>query len=77
MGNPLPSALLGVVLFSMPVAAKMHGELEHASHEDCTVTHAGAVHCPSINIVRVGTHDNITERLVHCQCQVGVSIERI
>ena len=32
MGNPLPSALLGIVSFSMPVVAKMHGEFEHASH---------------------------------------------
>ena len=34
-GNPLPPVLLGVVSFLMPVAAKMHGELQHASHEDC------------------------------------------
>ena len=30
--TPLSSALLGDVSFSVPVAAKMHGELEHTSY---------------------------------------------
>ena len=76
-GNPLPPALLGVVSFSMPVAAKMHGELEHASHEDCAVTHAGPIHCLSVNIVQVGAHDNILECPVHCQHHIQMSIEGI
>ena len=61
----------------MPVVAKMHGKLEHASHEDCTVTHAGTIHRPDVNIMRVGTHNNIPERPVHCQCHIQMSIEGI
>ena len=49
--GPPSSVFLGDVLFPAPVAAKMHGEPEHAPHEDCTVTHAGPIHCPGVNIM--------------------------
>ena len=75
--GPPSSALLGDVSFPVPVAAEMHGEPEHAPHEDCAVTHAGPIHCPGVDIMRVGAHDNITECPVHCQHHIRVMIEGI
>ena len=76
-GNPLHPVPLGIVSFSTPVAAKMHGKPEHASHENCAVTHTGPIHRPGVNIMQLGTHDNIPEHPVHCQCHIRVSIEGI
>ena len=75
--GPLSSMLLGDVSFSVLVAAEMHGELEHAPHEDCTVTHAGPIHHPGVDIMRVGAHDNVTQHPVRCQHHVWVTIEGI
>ena len=74
----LPSSvLLGDVSFLVPVVAEMHGEPEHAPHEDCVVTHAGPIHHPGVDIMRVGTHYNITEHPVCCQHHIRVTIEGI
>ena len=75
--SPLSLALLGDVSIPVPVVAKMHGEPEHAPHEDCVVTHAGPIHCPGVDIMQVGTHDNITERPVRCQHHIRVMVEGI
>ena len=75
--SPLSSALLGDVSFLVLVVAEMHGEPEHAPHEDCAVTHAGPIHCPGVNIMGVGTRDNIMECPVHCQHHIRVTIEGI
>ena len=61
----------------VPILAIMHGKLEHACHEDCTVAHASPIHGPGVNIMRVGAHDNIAERLVYGECQVRVSVQRV
>ena len=58
-----------------PIPAIMHGKLEHASHEDCAVAHASPIHGPGVNIMQVGTHDNIAECLVYGKCQIRVSVE--
>ena len=73
----IPFLLRSLALCHSPVAAKMHGKLEHASHEDCVVTHAGPIHRPGVNIMRVGAYDNIPECPVHCQCHIRMSIEGI
>ena len=51
------------MLLTAPISAVMNGKLEHASHEDCEVAHASPIHGPGVNIMGVGTHDNIAERL--------------
>ena len=61
----------------MPVAAKMHGEPEHAFHEDCAVTYAGPIHWPGVNVMKVGTHDDIPEHPVQCQHHARMSVEGI
>ena len=60
-----------------PIAAKMHGELEHASHEDCVVTITGPIHCPGVNVMRVGAHDDVPECPVQCQRHARMSVEGI
>ena len=75
--SPLSSALLGDVTFPAPVAAEIHGKPEHAPHEDCVVTHAGPIHHPGINIMRVGAQDNIIEHRVYCQHHIWVTVEGI
>ena len=75
-GPPSPM-LLGNVSLPVPVAAEMHGEPEHAPHEDCAVTHAGPIHHPGVNTMRVGAHNSIPECPVHCQHHILVTIEGI
>ena len=58
-----------------PISAVMHGKLEHASHEDCAVAHANIIHGPGVNIMGVGTHNNIAECLVYGKCQIWVSVQ--
>ena len=60
-----------------PISAIMHGKLEHASHEDCAVAHASPIHGPGVNIMGVGAHNNIAERLVYGKCQIRVSVQRV
>ena len=55
----------------------MHGKLEHASHEDCAVAHASPIHGPGVNIMGLGTHNNIAERLVYGKCQIRVSVQQV
>ena len=67
-GKPLPFAVFGEVSLTAPISTVMHGKLEHASHEDCAVAHASPIHGPGVNIMGVGTHNNIAERLVYGEC---------
>ena len=62
---------------SAPIAAKLHGECEHASHEDCAVTRTGPIHCPGVNIMRVGAHNDILEHPVQCQHHARMLVEGI
>ena len=76
-GKPLPLAVFGEVLLAVPILAVIHGKLEHASHEDCAVANASPIHGPGVNIMGVGTHNNIAERLVYGKCQIQVSVQRV
>ena len=60
-----------------PVVAKMHCKSEHAKHEDHAVTHAGPIHIPGVNIVRVGTHYDVAKHPVGCKHHVRVSVEGV
>ena len=73
-GKPLPLAVFGEVSLTAPISAVMHGKLEHASHEDCAVAHTSPIHGPGVNIMGVGTRDNIAECLVYGKCQIQVSV---
>ena len=73
-GKPLPPAVFCEVSLTAPISTVMHGKLEHASHEDCAVVHASPIHGPGINIMGVGTHNNIAECLVYGKCQIRVSV---
>ena len=66
--------LLGKVA---PVPAKMHGEHEHALHEDCAVPHAGPINGLSVNVVCVGAHDDVPEHLIHCEYQIWMTVQGI
>ena len=59
----------------MSVATVMHGELQHALQENGAVPEAGTVHRPQINVVGVGAHDNIVERLIQGESQIRVTIQ--
>ena len=74
-GKPLPLAVFDEVSLAAPISAVMHGKLEHASQEDCAVAHASPIHGPGVNIMGVGTHNNIAERLVYGKCQIRVSVQ--
>ena len=56
------------------VAAVVHGKLQHAPHEDCTVPHAGPIHGPGVDVMGVGTHNNITEHPINGESQIWVSV---
>ena len=76
-GKPLPPAVFGEVSLTVPISAVMHGKLEHASNEDCTVAHTSPIHGPGFNIMGVGAHNNIAEHLVYGQCQIRVSVQPV
>ena len=75
--KPLPLAVFGEVSLAVPISAVMHGNLEHASHEDCAVAHTSPIHGPGVNIMGVGTHNNIAECLVYGKCQIWVSEQQV
>ena len=52
----------------------MHGELQHASHEDSTVPQTGTVHDPRVDVMGVGAHNHISERLVQGKSDPGVDL---
>ena len=60
---------------SASVAVVVHGELQHAFHEDCVVPHAGPIHRPRVNIMGVGAHNDIMERLIDGESQIRVTIQ--
>ena len=64
------------VALSTSVAAIVHGELQHASHEDCAVPHTGPIQRPRVNVMGVGAHNNVTERLVKGESQIRVAIQQ-
>ena len=76
-GKSLPPAVFGEVSLAAPLLAVMHGKLEHAPHEDCAVAHASPIHGSGVNIMGVGTHDNIAEHFVYGKCQIRVSVQRV
>ena len=71
-GNPLPLALGDDVALSASVAAIVHGKLHHAFHEDCAVPHAGPIERPRVNVMGVGTYNNITECLVEGESHMAI-----
>ena len=73
-GKVLPPVVFDKVSLTAPISTIMHGKLKHASHEDCAVAHASPIHGPGVNIMGVGAHDNIAERLVYGKCQIRVSV---
>ena len=60
-----------------PVVAKMHGKSEYTTHEDRVVSHAGPIHSPGVNIMRVGAHYDVPECPVCCKHHVKMSIEGV
>ena len=69
--------VFGEVLLAAPISAVMHGKLEHASHQDWAVAQASPIYGPGVNIMGVGTHNNIAERLVYGKCQIRVSVQQV
>ena len=65
------------MILPTPVAAKMHGKSEDATHEDSAVTHTGPIQSPGVDIMRVGAHYDVPECPVHCQHHVRMSIEGV
>ena len=57
------------------VVTVVHGELQHALHQNGTVPEAGTVHRPQIYVVGVGTHDNVVECLIQDESQIRVMIQ--
>ena len=57
------------------VATVVHGELQHALHENGTVPEAGTVHRLQIDVVGIGTHDNVAECLIQGESQIRVMIQ--
>ena len=65
------------MVLSTSVAAIVHGELQHALHENGAVPEAGTVHRPQVDVMGVGAHDDVTERLVKGESQIRVTIQRV
>ena len=61
----------------MSVAAVVHGKLQHASHEDCVVPHAGTIHRPQVDVMGIGTHNDIMEHLIEGESQIQVTIQQV
>ena len=59
----------------MSVATVVHGELQHALHQNGVVPEAGTVHRPQINVMGVGAHNNVVERLIQGESQIRVTIQ--
>ena len=59
----------------MLVATIVHGELQHALHENGVVPEAGTVHRPQINVMGVGAHDNFADHLIQGESQIRVTIQ--
>ena len=63
------------IALSTSIATIVHGELQHALHENGTMPEAGTVHRPQIDVVGVDTHDNVTEHLIQGDSQIRVMIQ--
>ena len=73
--KPSSSALHNEIVLLTSVATVVHGELQHALHQNGAVPEAGTIHRPQIYVVGVGTHDNIAEHLIQGESQIRVTIQ--
>ena len=73
--KPSSPALCNEIALLTSIATVLHGKLQNALHENGTVPKAGTVHRPEINVVGVGTHDNISEHLIQGESQIRVMIQ--
>ena len=62
--RPSSPALRNEIALSTLVVTVVHGELQHALHQNGTVPKAGTIHRPQIDVVGIGSDDNITECLI-------------
>ena len=62
--KPSSPALRNEIALSTSVVTVLHGELQHALHQNGVVPEAGTVHRPQINVMGIGTHDNVAEHLI-------------
>ena len=67
--------LCNEIVFSTSVATVVHGELQHALHQNGVVPEAGTIHRPQIDVVGIGTHDNVAECLIKGDSQIRVMIQ--
>ena len=74
--KPSSPVLRNEIALLMLVVTVVHGELQHALHQNGAVPEAGTVHRPQIDVVGVGTHDNIVECLIQGESQIWVTIQR-
>ena len=73
--KPSSPALRNEIALLTLVAIVVHGELQHALHQNGTVSKAGTVHRPQIDVVGIGAHDNIAEHLIQGESQIWVTIQ--
>ena len=73
--KPSSPALHNEIALSMSVATIVHGELQHALHQNGMVPKAGTVHRPQIYVMGVGAHDNVAEHLIQGERQIRVTIQ--
>ena len=73
--KPSSPALHNEIALSTSVMTIVHGELQHALHQNGMVPEAGTVHRPQINVMGVGTHDNVAEHLIQGESQIQVMIQ--
>ena len=73
--KPSSSALCNEIALSTSVVTIVHGELQHALHENGTVPEAGTIHRPQIDVVGIGAHDKVAERLIQGKSQIRVTIQ--
>ena len=73
--KPSSSVLHNEIALSTSVVTVVHGELQHALHENGAVPEAGTVHRPQINVVGIGAHDNVAECLIQGESQIQVTLQ--
>ena len=73
--KPSSPALHNEIALSTLVATIVHGELQHALHQNGAVPEAGTIHRPQIYVMGIGAHDNIAERLIQGESQIRVMIQ--
>ena len=73
--KPSSPVLRNEIALSMSVATVVHGEIQHALHENGVVPKAGTVHRPQIDVVGIGAHDNVAEHLIQGESQIRVMIQ--